>query len=158
MGRAISLFFALAVVWLLLSGHFDGLLLALGALSCGFVVYLARRMQVLDREGHPLHLGFRLPGYWLWLAMEIIKANIDVARRTLDPRLPIDPRLFELDASQPSDLGRVIYANSITLTPGTVATDVGASTIQVHALNAEAEDALRAGAMDAKVTALEHRP
>ncbi len=153
--RAISLYFVLAAVWLLWSGHYTGLLLTLGALCCALVVYIAHRMDVIDHEGHPSHLTWRFPGYWLWLSVEIVKANLDVTRRVLDLRLPIDPRLFEVKTSQRTDLGRVIYANSITLTPGTVSTDVGAETIQVHAIGAEGERDLQAGAMDAKVTALE---
>jgi len=96
-----------------------------------------------------------LPGYWLWLLAEIVKANIDVARRVVDPSLPIDPRLFEVPAHQKTDLGRVIYANSITLTPGTLSTDVSRDKIQVHALSGAGEDDLRTGTMDAKVCALE---
>lgn len=153
--HTISLFAVLAGVWLLLSGHYDYLLLAFGVLSCAFVTYLAHRFDVVDHESYPLHLSRRLPGYWLWLLVEIVKANVDVTRRVLDPRMPIDPRLFETGMSQTTDLGHVIYANSITLTPGTVSVDVKPDTILVHALTAESEAALKSGEMDARVTALE---
>jgi multicomponent Na+:H+ antiporter subunit E len=155
LARAISLFVALAAVWLLLSGHYTGFLLTLGAISCVLVVLVAWRLSVVDRESVPLDLAWRLPGYWLWLIWQIVIANIDVARRILDPKLPIDPRLFEIDCTQKSDLGRVIYANSITLTPGTISTDVRGNMIQVHALSADGERDLREGEMDRKVTALE---
>ncbi len=145
----------LAVVWLLLSGHYTTLILIFGALSCAFVTYLARRFDVVDHESHPLHMWWRLPGYWLWLLGEIIKANIDVGRRIIDPSLPIDPMLFEVDASQKTDLGRVIFANSITLTPGTVSVDMREGKILVHALTAEGAEDLRQGTMNAKATALE---
>ncbi|MDP6515809.1 MAG: Na+/H+ antiporter subunit E [Alphaproteobacteria bacterium] len=155
MAHRISLFVSLATVWLLLSGHYTGLLLTLGAASCVVVIAISHRMDVIDHESHPIHLGWRLPGYWLWLLAEIVKANIDVARRVVDPSLPIDPRLFEVPAHQKTDLGRVIYANSITLTPGTLSTDVSRDKIQVHALSGAGEDDLRTGTMDAKVCALE---
>ena len=100
-------------------------------------------------------MGWRLPIYWCWLLVEIVKANFDVARRVLDPRLPIDPRLFETKMSQTSDLGRVIYANSITLTPGTISLDIGNDTILVHALTRQGQDGVETGEMDAKVAALE---
>ena len=156
--HSISLFFVLGGTWLLLSGHLETLPLILGAISCLFVVYLARRMDVIDGESHPIHLGLRLPGYWFWLSWEICKANFDVARRILDPRMPIKPRLFELEPQQSSDLGRVIYANSITLTPGTVTTDLSTDRIQVHAISDEAERELRGGKMAAKIAALEISP
>jgi multicomponent Na+:H+ antiporter subunit E len=145
----------LAVVWLLLSGHYTTLILIFGAISCAFVTYLARRFDVVDHESHPLHMSWRLPGYWLWLLVEIVKANIDVGRRIIDPKLPIDPMLFEVDASQKTDLGRVIFANSITLTPGTVSVDMREGKILVHALTAEGAEDLRQGTMNAKATALE---
>jgi len=155
LARAISLFVALAVLWLLLSGHYTALLLTLGVVSCVFIVFISQRLAVVDPESVPLHMSWRLPGYWLWLLVEIFKANLDVTRRILDPKLPIDPRLFEIDATQTTDLGRVIFANSITLTPGTISTDVRGSRIQVHALSAEGERGVRSGEMDRKVTALE---
>ena len=156
--HSISLFFVLSGTWLLLSGRLEALPLILGAISCLFVIYLARRMDVIDGESHPIHLGFRLPGYWFWLGWQIFKANFDVARRILDPRMPIEPHLFELEPEQSSDLGRVIYANSITLTPGTVTTDLSTDRIQVHALSDKAERELRGGEMAAKIAGLEISP
>ncbi len=154
MPHGLFLSVALAAVWLLLSGHYDALFLTFGALSCAFAMLLARRFDVIDHENVPLHLFRRLPGYWLWLLLEIARANIDVARRILDPRLPIDPRLFEVPTRQRSDLRRVIFANSITLTPGTISIDLRGESILVHALTAEGQAALETGEMDARVAAL----
>lgn len=145
----------LALVWLLLSGHYTPLMLGFGALSCAFVAFLAHRFDVVDQESHPVHVSWRMPVYFVWLLIEVVKANIDIGKRILDPSLPIDPMLFEVKASQKTDLGRVIFANSITLTPGTVSVDVGKDRILVHALTREGADELRRGTMDAKVTALE---
>ena len=139
-------------VWLLLSGHFDPLLLILGVASCAVVIAITMRMDVVDHEGHPIHLSWRAIWYWPWLAMEIVKANIDVVRCVLSPRLPISPTLIRLEASQKSDLGIVVYANSITLTPGTVSVDVEPGHILVHALMREGAEALRQGEMDRRVT------
>jgi multicomponent Na+:H+ antiporter subunit E len=80
---------------------------------------------------------------------------VDVARRILDPKLPISPRLIKVKATQKRDLGRVIYANSITLTPGTVSVKMDGDEITVHALTREAAEGVETGAMDAKVTRLE---
>ncbi len=103
----------------------------------------------------PTHLLPRLLLYAPWLVWEVVKANIDVARRILTPSLPISPRMIKVKAGQQSDLGRVIYANSITLTPGTVSVDVEDDTILVHALTKEAADGVETGEMDRKVTRLE---
>ena len=150
-------FFAvLAALWLMLSGVFEPLLLSLGLLSCLFVLFIAHRMDVIDHEGRVIHLGFvHLIFYWLWLVGEIVKASIDVTRRVLDPALPIRPTVIRLKATQPSEMGLVIYANSITLTPGTVSIDVTAGEIKVHALTAEAAADLEKGEMDRRITRLE---
>lgn len=152
MTRSISVFINLVALWLLLSGHYTALLLTLGAVSCFLVVCIARRMDVVDREGHPIDLSLRLLAYFPWLAWEIIKANIAVAKLILNPRMPISPTVFSVRASQPDDLGKVIFANSITLTPGTVSMSIDGDQIQVHAIDRESEQGLMTGEMDRRVT------
>ena len=112
-------------------------------------------MGLVDREGLPLGVFHRAPGYWIWLLGEITKSNIDVCKRIIDPKLPIDPVETELSASQATDLGRVTYANSITLTPGTVSTGVHDGTITIHALVSSAAEDLKKGVMDEKARRLE---
>ena len=139
----------------MLSGHFEPLLISLGVASCLFVAFIAHRMDLVDREGHPIHLTWRSLIYWPWLASEIVKSNIEVARLILDPRLPIGARCITVETSQKSDLGRVVYANSIKLTPGTVSIFVWPDNIQVHALTRALAEGLENGEMDRRVTAME---
>ena len=138
--HSIVLFFVLASFWLSWSGHVEPLLLAFGLASCGLVVVICRRMQIVDAEGAPLRLGLRPLPYAVWLVKEVIEANFHVARRLLDPRLPIRPQLIRLKASQSEDLTRVVYANSITLTPGTVSVAIEDDEIVVLALPDSAAD------------------
>ncbi len=152
MAHAVSLLASLIGLWLLLSGHYVPLIIGLGVGSCIFVVMIALRMDVADREGHPVHLTWRCLLYWPWLAWEIVKANVAVARIIVDPRLPISPRVFKVKAGQADDLGYVIYANSITLTPGTVSIDVRGATIEVHALTGEFAEGVETGEMDRRVS------
>jgi len=151
----VSLSLVLFGVWLLWSGHFEPLLLSLGVLSCAVVVAIARKMKIVDREGAPVELALRALAYVPWLLWEIVKANIDVARRILDPRLPISPRIIKVRAGQRHDITRVIYANSITLTPGTVSVDTNGDEITIHALTEEAARAVETGDMDRRVSRLE---
>jgi multicomponent Na+:H+ antiporter subunit E len=153
--RAFSLGLVLFVLWFLLSGHATPLLLGLGVVSSLCVVLIARRMDVIDPEGHPIHLSWQAVLYWPWLVVEIFKANIDVARAIVRPRMPIRPTVLRVKASQKSDLGRVIYANSITLTPGTVTLSVDGETLEVHALTPGAAEDLLSGDMDRRVTIVE---
>lgn len=155
--RAVSLGLVLFATWLLLSGHYTPLLLALGAVSTALSVFIALRMDVVDREGHPIHLTAGLFGYLGWLLVEIVKASIDVTKRVWSPAMPISPAVFHLRATQPSELGQVIYANSITLTPGTVTLGIEDGDLYVHAIAEEVGDDLAGGEMDRRVTALEAR-
>ena len=154
--HAASVFLVLYAFWILLSGLFTPFLLAAGAGCALAVLAFARRMDVIDREGHPIHLGWRaLFSYWPWLIKEIAKSSWEVSRRILDPRLPISPTLARFRPSQKSELGLVIHANSITLTPGTVAVEVEAGEFLVHALTREGAAGLAGSEMDRRVTALE---
>ena len=158
MKYGVSLGLTLFVLWLLLSGQytFDSrLILALGLASCTFVVAIALRMKIADREGHPIHLLVPSLRYIPWLLWAIVKSNIDVTRCILNPRLPISPTLVKVKAGQQSELGQTIFANSITLTPGTVSLDVAEGEILVHALTRESAAEVADGEMDRRVALLE---
>jgi multicomponent Na+:H+ antiporter subunit E len=154
----INLWLFYFAIWLLLSGYYDDpLLVGFGVLTCTLCVFIAWRTEVLDPEESPLRLGLSAQTffYWPWLLMQIIKSNLDVTRIILDPKLPISPTMISVRPTQRTDLGRVIYASSITLTPGTVTTYMRGETFDVHALTQEAADAVLEGEMGRRVTQLE---
>jgi multicomponent Na+:H+ antiporter subunit E len=156
--HAVSLVFTLSVLWLLLSGHFwEPLLLGLGLASAVLAVAIVHRMDALDHEAHPVHLWQRLLLYWPWLIKEIVLANINVGRAILGLGVPVRPTVFQVTSSQATDVGRVIYANSITLTPGTVTIAVDGDRLTVHALTPDAIEGLEGGEMDRRVTWVEER-
>lgn len=156
MKHTISISLVLAGFWLINSGHYSPLLLALGMLSVAFVVYLTHRMDVIDHESQPLHLsGQKLPAYYLWLTGKIIASNITVVKLIWQVRPSISPCARWITLSQRSEVGKVIYANSITLTPGTVAMDLHDDKVFVHALTRDGMTELADGQMDRRVTALE---
>ncbi len=153
--RALSLVIVLFAFWLLLSGFFTPFLLAMGVASAVAVSMLGRRMDLIDQEGHPIRLGWRLVSYWPWLFKEIAVSAWSVSRIILDPRLPVSPTLVRVKTSQKSAVGVTTYANSITLTPGTISVDVERGEILVHALTREGASSLREGEMDRRVTRFE---
>ncbi len=154
--RLVSSFLVLFAFWLLLSGHYTAFLMTAGALCALGVVLFARRMDVVDREGHPVHLATRaLLVYWPWLFKEIAKSAIQVSALILHPRLPISPTLVRVRATQKTDVGRTTFANSITLTPGTISVEVGEDEILVHALTRDGARDLADGDMDRRVTRFE---
>lgn len=143
--------------WLILSGHYEPLTLSFGVFSCILVTYLAWRMDREDRFAFVIPLSFRFLGYLAWLIKEIFNANVNVARIILNPRLPISPIMVPFRASQRSDLGRMIYANSITLTPGTITTGTDGDILRVHALTWHDVDGREEDEMDRRITALDPR-
>ena len=147
MKHIISLGILLFGLWLGLSGHMEPLLLSLGLASTALTLYLAHRMDVVDHESHPIHLTSRLLRFTAYLIREIVVANWDVLKRIVTPGKSISPRMFEVPLPQRTNLGRVIYANAITLTPGTVSVRLNKDTITVHALAKETAEELATGKM-----------
>ena len=140
--------------WLVLSGHFSPLLLSLGGVSALLATWFLRRMDRADHESVWMRPTPRLLSYFLWLLWCVIKANIDVARRIWHPDMPIEPVWARLDTAVGTPLQKTLYANSITLTPGTLTTDVEADHFLVHALSPEGIEGLRRGEMQRRIRRL----
>lgn len=157
MTRALGLLVVLAGTWLLLSGIYDhALLYYLGAGSVIFCVALAIRMDLVDHEGVPFDLGWRILTYWPWLFVQIVKSNIDVVVRLLRPTPDVSPTLIRTKPLQATDLAKVIYGNSITLTPGTFSIDIDEERgILVHALTREGAEGVLSDDMNRRCADLE---
>lgn len=155
MFHSVSLFIFLCLFWVLLSGFFTPFLLSAGVGCALAVVWFARRMDVVDHEGHPIHLGVHALFYWPWLLKEIVKSGWDVSRIILAPRLPISPTLVRFKPTQKTDVGLVIHAQSITLTPGTITIEAGPNEFLVHSLTRAGAEGLADSDMDRRVSACE---
>ena len=156
--QKVGLFIALCVGWIVWSGYFKPLLLGLGLASALVCTYLAFRMRRVDQEGSQFNVMqhvHQLATYWPWLLLEIGKSNLSVAKKILSPQIEVDPVMIRLKASQTTQMGQVIYGNSITLTPGTITVDIEDGELLVHALEQSGADDLIAGEMDRRITALE---
>lgn len=148
MGYFLGLIVVLIALWAGLSGDYTltkPLIASLGAISIILSAILAYRFDILDREGSPYGRLLHLIGYWAWLMVEIFKANWVVIKACLRSTLDIDPALVKVKTACESDLARTVFANSITLTPGTVSVEVEGNKILVHALY---EDSAGPGAFD----------
>jgi len=155
MRHTITLSAVLAAIWLFNSGHYTTMLLCLGVGSIVLVVMMAKLMGLIDSESQLTDLRIKLPVYWLWLVKEIILSNAEVVKLIwLNPQ-SISPCTARLPITQRTDMGRVIYANSITLTPGTVALEVEDDHVIVYALTRDGIATLESGEMDRRVTQLE---
>lgn len=155
MRHLVAFAITLIALWLALSGLFKPVLLGLGLVSAGLVLWLSHRMDVLGAEHDPvLMFSWRLPVYWAWLLWQIAVSNIQVAGCVLRPRR-INPQVIEVRVTQDTPVARVTYANSVTLTPGTVTLSLGEDRMQVHALHQASADSLKSGDMARWVSWLE---
>ena len=151
--KSFILFFILFSLWLLMSGHYNVLIVSLGIISCAFCVYVAKRGKLIDDEGLPIFFMPRLLNYLIWLFKEILKSNLSTAKVIINGK--VEPETFTVKTSQVTDVAKVTYANSITLTPGTVTTKIQKGVFEVHALNSDFGNDIRTNEMDKKVTWLE---
>lgn len=149
--------FVLALFWFLLSGHTSILLLALGFASVVLVTWLVNRMDRNDEAPIRMLFSIEFLSYLAWLIWQVIITNIDVARRIWRTSLPIKPACRKIKVNIKNPLIKTIYANSITLTPGTVTTEVGDDYFIVHALNASGLDELEEGEMERRLIRLEEK-
>lgn len=153
--RYVSLALFLFAFWLALSGHYTPFLIASGAACSILCVVAAARMHIVDAEGHPVQLLPRAVTYFPWLIREIAKSAWAVTKIILNPRLPISPTMTVVRASQRTTTGIAAYANSITLTPGTITVGVAGNDLTVHALVREGALDLEEGGMDRRVSQFE---
>jgi multicomponent Na+:H+ antiporter subunit E len=153
--RTISLAIFLFAFWLALSGHYTPVLVGAGLASALLCAIAARRMLVADPEGQPFQLLIGAVTYYPWLVWEIVKSAWSVTKVILSPGLPISPTMTRIRASQRTAAGIATYANSITLTPGTLTVGVAGDELIVHALTREGALDLESGGMDRRVTRFE---
>jgi multicomponent Na+:H+ antiporter subunit E len=151
----LALAMSLFAFWLLLSGIYTPFLVLSGLGASIAVALLARRMELVDREGHPIHLGLAALAYWPWLLKEIVKSGWQVTRIILDPRLPISPTLVRFRPSQKTTVALATHANSITLTPGTITVDANQDEFLVHALTREGAAGVVDSEMDRRVSRMD---
>ena len=154
--RVVS-FLLLAGAWWLLSGHTETLIVLFGFISIALVMVLGARMDHYADDHPPYALGLRPLAYVPYICWEIFKANIDVAKICVSKKMDIQPQLIRAKTTQSTLVGQVTYANSITLTPGTITLDLREGEVLVHALTKDAADGVLSGDMDRRVAKLEGR-
>lgn len=153
--RQIGLAGFLFLFWLVLSGHYTAFLVTAGALCAALCVFAMMRVRVADAEAYPAELFTGAITYFPWLIWEIAKSAWAVTKIILHPRLPISPTMTVVHASQKTSVGIATYANSITLTPGTITVGVNGKELVVHAIVTEGAIDLEQGGMDRRVSRFE---
>ena len=149
-------FFILFLFWYLLSGKNIVLLLLLGVVISMLITTYQQKLKILDDESLPIAILPRAIIYWIWLYKEILLSSIFVSKLILKFPLNVSPKYFKIKSNQKTAMGFNIYANSITMTPGTISvvTNNAEKEIQIHAISEETKSGLESGVMDEKIKKL----
>ncbi|MBM4325886.1 MAG: protein MnhE [Deltaproteobacteria bacterium] len=141
-------------LWCVLSGKFDPFHLVLGVLSCALVSYFsADLLFAAPVTGRTFRIGFGFVRYLPWLLYEILLSALHLLYLSFHPRMPelIDPQVLQFRTRLKDELAQVTFANSITLTPGTITIYVDFHRdFSVHAIDRVTRDALP-GEMERRV-------
>ena len=154
MKSVLFLSLTLTLLWLSISGVYKPVIFMLGFASLLLVIWVSLRMRVVGEEHNPLVFSWRLPVFWLWAVREIILANVHVAKLIFKPEL-VSPRIVKVPVPMQSALGKVVYGNTCTLTPGTVTLTLDHDHLVAHALDSQSAEALLSGRLAAKIQWLE---
>ncbi len=150
-------FILLLVNWIIFSGVLDAFHLGLGVICCGFVAWLSTDL-VFGNTSKGLRArlveAFRFMGYAGWLLWQVLLANIHVLKLAFSQNdRATHPRIIRFKTSLKSDFARYVFANSITLTPGTVTMSLVGDEFVVHAIDKAVADELP-GEMEKRVAAV----
>lgn len=154
MNRKVVTFFILFGVWCIFSGMFDVFHLTLGVISCLIITLISGDLFFSSEKITMSHIkdGLRFIKYLPWLIYQIIISNIHVAYLVLHPKMPIEPFVIKYNAKLKKDISKVVFANSIILTPGTITMDINKDNVfVVHCISRKAADDLLTGEMEKKV-------
>jgi len=137
--HALYTFLILFAFWIVLSGKFDAFHLTLGLISCALVTFLSSDLLFHDKKkkGRLAETGRFIFFYIPWLLIQIILSTIHVSILALHPRMKarIDPRIVRFRTRLEKGISRVVFANSITLTPGTITIRDEEGEFYVHAID-----------------------
>lgn len=153
----ILMFILLLVFWLILSPKRDFAGVVIGIIISFSIIYFNKDFIVAKEEKQisiPRSM-ISMILYAISLVSEVIKSNIQVAKIVLSPSLPIEPHFVKVPVKMEKDIFKVLYGNSITLTPGTLTVDILEDYYIVHALTKESAEGLKDSIVERKVLRIE---
>ena len=155
--RTIITVVVLFCLWLLMSGIYQGFIVMLGFIAAAIAVFVVRRMDdVADTGRLEIRLKILITiGYFFWLLVEIAKSNWLVTKTILGLNPSIKQHFFKVLCTQETEVGKTTFANSITLTPGTISVEHEGEEIWVHALSYSEEDLDALADMNSRVSNIE---
>jgi multicomponent Na+:H+ antiporter subunit E len=146
-------FILLLVFWIFMSGLFDLWHFGLGIISCALIAYMSNDLLFTDKQSSGKSREvMRLISYLPWLLYQIYLANLYLVKLALHPRMQerIFPHIVKFRTKLEKDLSVFTFANSITLTPGTITVLVENDCFYVHAIDKQVAESLP-GDMETRV-------
>lgn len=142
LGQFSMAFLLFWLVWLLLVGSLARDELIAGAVVAAVTALISRPyLHLLDALRLSPSALLSLLRYLGYFFIALLRANVDLAYRVLSPSLPINPGMIEIRTRLASPLARMLLANSITLTPGTLTVDMDGDRLLIHCVNCPDQDA-----------------
>jgi multicomponent Na+:H+ antiporter subunit E len=141
-------FIILLSFWLILIGSYESILQNSPLHICSILLGIG----AISKYGFlPSKLRLRF-GYFLWLAREIFNSAVNVTKYIYGgEKYTFEPKVAWIESRQKNELDLVLYANSITLTPGTITVDLDGKKLLVHALDMSGIKDLQRGEMDLRI-------
>lgn len=131
----------LMLLWIAFTSSFATQELLIGVLATMIISFFTINLFTCCKLSilHPVKI-FYMVKYILVLLLALVKSNLDVARRVLTPSLPINPGIVKFKSKLPTEFSRMVLANSITLTPGTLSIDIIGDTFYIHWIDVKTTD------------------
>lgn len=147
---ALKPFLLLFIFWTMLIPETTTSSIVIGLIVCTGTIVFSRQI-LFHRVEFPPYNVRTLPAYFRLLAklvVEVFRANVEVAMIVLRPHLDIQPHFVRVPVSYRTQFNRVVHAQCITLTPGTISVEIGEDWILVHALTSRSAEELHQGFPD----------
>jgi multicomponent Na+:H+ antiporter subunit E len=140
-----------------MSGIYQSFMIGVGLAAAAFAVFVVRRMDdAADTDRLEIRLNIiKTLGYFCWLLVAIAKSNWVVTKTILGLRPNIKQHFFKVPCTQETEIGKTTFANSITLTPGTISVEHEGDEIWVHSLSYSDGDLDALADMNARVSNIE---
>lgn len=137
----VNLFVLLFLIWAMLTGSLETMNIVVGlVLAAVFAVIFGKNSLVFGKLRFTPKMFYYTFLYLINFSWELIKSNVNVALLVINPSLPINPGIVKIKTKLKSPMGRMILANSITLTPGTLTIDMKGDTLYIHWINVKTLD------------------
>lgn len=139
--NAAALFAMLMLFWILLDGSVAADVLIVGAIASGLVAFVHRDgLPIVTEARFTAKAAAAAVGYVGYFLKELVKSNLHIAAVVLTPSLPVRPGIVKVRTRLRSRTARLLLANSITLTPGTLTVEIEGEWLWVHWVTMEAAD------------------